>query len=293
MKKIGLVVDEGADLTQEIVKKHEMGFVPFKVFWPQEIENLPGETIFHKMKEADRRGIKGFCKTSQPSPKEFLDAFKEALTKFEKIICITISSKLSGTYNSAIQAKNILPEGQRERIFVVDSLNAICGDGLLVLKAIDLIKEGREVEGIVKELEEFTHKIHLVAILEDPKWLEASGRISPTLANWIRKVAKIGVRPLIGVKKGLVKAVGIKRGVKDIPTALFQELETKTRKIRKENKKIRVAIIHCLYREGAQKLKEMIESNLENTEVAFINLVDTVIGSIVGPGALAIAWCEI
>jgi len=293
MRKIGLVVDEGADLTPEIIERHQMLVVPFKVYWPPEIENLPGETIFHKMREADKRGIKGFCKTSQPSPKDFLDVFKEALTKFEKVICITITSKLSGTYNSAVQAKNLLPKEQQERIFVVDSLNAICGDGLLVLRAVDLIKEELEAKEIVKELEMFTQKIHFAAILEDPKWLEASGRISPTLANWIRKAAKIGVRPLIGIKKGVVKAIGIKRGVKDIPTALLQELEAKTRKTRKEKKRIRVAIVHCIYETGAQQLKEMIENNLENTEVAFINLIDTVIGSIVGPGALAIAWSEI
>lgn len=292
-EQIGLVVDEGTDLTPQIIEKNQMVVVPFKVYWPSEIENLPGPTIFHKMREADKRGIKGFCKTSQPSPKDFLDAFKEALTKFEKIICITITSKLSGTYNSAVQARNLLSAEEKDRIFVVDSLNAICGDGLLVLRAVDLIKKAKSAEEIVKELEIFTSKIHLIAILEDPKWLEASGRISPTLANWIRRAAKIGVRPLIGFKEGVLKAIGIKRGVKDIPTALFQELEVKTKKLREKGKRIRVAIIHCLYEEGAQELKEMIEKNLENTEVASVNTIDTVIGSIAGPGALGFAWCEI
>lgn len=291
-QKIGLVIDEGADLTEEIIKKHEIAVVPFKLFWPPEIESLPGPTIFHKMREADKRGLKVFCKTSQPSPKDFLDVFKKGLEKFEKIICITITSKLSGTYNSAIQARSILPPEEQKRVFIVDSLSAICGDGLLVLKAIDLINEGKEIEDIVKELEELIPKIHLVAILEDPKWLEASGRISSTLASWIRRAAKIGVRPLIGVKKGMVKAIGIKRGVRDIPTALFQELETKTKKERKEGKKIKVVIVHCLNMEGAQKLIAMIEEKLPDTEITFLNLVDTVIGSIVGPGALAIAWCE-
>ena len=292
-RKIGLVVDEGADLTEEIIEKYQMAVIPFKVYWPPEIENLPGETIFHKMREADKRGIKGFCKTSQPSPKDFLDIFKKELEKFEKILCITITSKLSGTYNSAIQARSILKREQQERVFVVDSLNGVCGDGLLVLKAVDLIKAGKEAEEIVKELNEFTKKIHLVVILEDPKWLEASGRISPTLANWIRRVAKIGVRPLIGVKKGIIKAIGIKTGVKDIPSALFDEFESKTRKQRKEGKKVRVAIVHCLNLEGAQKLKEIIEAKLPDVEIAFVNWVDRVIGSIVGPGSLALAWCEI
>jgi len=293
MKKIGLAIDEGADLTKEIIEKHQMAVVPFKVHWPPEVENLPGETIFHKMREADKRGLKVFCKTSQPSPKDFLEPFKQELEKYEKIICITITSKLSGTYNSAIQARSFLTPEQQKRVFVVDSLNAICADGLFVLKAIDLIEEQKEIEEIVKELNEFTQKIHLIAIVKDPKWLEASGRISSTLSNWIRKMAKIGIRPLIGIKKGVIKAIGIKTGVRDIPTAIFQELEAKTKKSRKRGKKIRVAIMHCLNIKGAQELKEMIEKELPEIEIAFLSLIDTIIGSIVGPGSLGLAWCEI
>jgi len=245
------------------------------------------------MREAEKRGIKSFGKTSQPSSKDFLEAFKRQLERFEKIICITITSKLSGTYNSANQARGILSEEDQKRVFIVDSLNASCGEGLSNLKAIDLIEAGKEIEEIVKELEKFTSQIYLYGMLEEVKWLEASGRISPALANWVRRMQKIGVRPIIGIKKGVIKAIGIKAGAKDIPTGLFHQFEAKTRKLRNLNKKIRVAITHGDNLEGAQKLKEMIEKELENTEVAFINLIDNVLGVLVGPGAFILAWCEI
>ena len=327
-QRIGLITDEGADLTSEIIEKHQIAIVPLKVIWPPEIENLPGETIFHKMREADKKGLKIFCQTSQPSPKDFLDIFKKELEKFEKIICITITSKLSGTYNSAIQAKNFLNQEKKERIFVVDSLNASCGMGLLVLRAIDLIKElkedkssscaefsrsesesrkehkvlfdslanareGKEIEEIVKDLEILKQKIQLRAFLQDPKWLEHSGRISKTIASWIRRMAKMGVRPLIGIKEGTVKAVGIKTGVRDVSEALFQELEGKTKKARKEGQPLKIAIIHCLNPEGAQKLKEIIEKRLPNSQIAFVNLIDRVVGSIVGLGVVGLAWHEL
>ena len=137
MNKIGLVADEGADLPQEIIEKHQMAVVPVKMDWP-DLENLPGENTFQKMREAEKRGIKSFGKTSQPSPKDFLEAFKKQLERFDKIICITLTSKLSGTYNSANQAKNILPPEDQKRVFIVDSLNASCGEALSTLKAIDL-----------------------------------------------------------------------------------------------------------------------------------------------------------
>ena len=293
MNKIGLVVDEGADLPQEIIEKYQMAAVPVKIDWP-EIENLPGENTFQKMREAEKRGIKSFGKTSQPSPKDFLDAFKKQLEKFDKILCITLSSKLSGTYNSANQAKNILPPEEQKRIFIADSLNASCGEGLSGLKATDLINEGRKrIEEIVKELEKFIPQVHLYGMLKDPKWLEASGRISPTIANWFRRMQKIGVRPVLGIKKGVIKAIGIKAGAKDIPTALFHQFEAKTKKLRDQNKKIRVAITHGDDLEGARRLKEMIEKELEGVEVAFINLIDNVLGVLVGPDALILAWSEV
>ena len=298
MKKIGLVIDEGADLPQEIIEKYQMAAAPIKMDWP-EIENLPGKNTFQKMREAEKRGIKSFGKTSQPSPKDFLDAFKKQLDdthpppSFDKILCITLTSKLSGTYNSAVQAKNLLTPEEKERILIVDSLNITSGEGLLVLKAVNLIEQSKGAEEIVKELEKFVPQIHLYGMLEEIKWLEASGRISHTLANWVRRMQKIGVRPIIGIKKGVIKAIGIKAGAKDIPTGLFHQFEAKTRKLRNLNKKIRVAITHGDNLEGAQKLKEMIEKELENTEVAFINLIDNVLGVLVGPGAFILAWCEI
>jgi len=291
MQKIGLVADEAADLPKEIIEKYQMAVVPVKMDWP-DLENLPGENTFQKMREAEKRGIKSFGKTSQPSPRDFLEAFKKQLEKFEKIICIAVTSKLSGTYNSAIQAEGMLGDENQKRIFIVDSLNASCGEGLSDLKAIDLIEEGKEAGEIVKELEEFVSQIHLYGMFKDVKWLEASGRISSTVADWFRRMEKIGFRPILGVKKGLVKAIGIKAGAKDIPTALFYQLKTKTEKLLNQGKKIRVVITHGDNPEGAQKLKERIEKELENTEVAFINLIDNVLGVLVGPDTLILAWCE-
>ena len=292
MNKIGLVVDEGADLPKEIIEKYQMAVVPIKMDWP-DIENLPGENTFQKMREAEKRGIKGFGKTSQPSPKDFLDSFKKQLEKFDKILCLALTSKLSGTYNSAIQAKDLLEPEQKERIFVVDTLNITCGEALLVLKAIDLINEGEDVEEIIKELEKLIPRVRLYGMLEEIKWLEASGRISHTLANWVRRMQKIGFRPIIGIKKGVIKSIGIKAGAKDIPTALFHQFEAKTKQFRNRGKKIRVAITHGDNFEGAQRLKELIEKNLKNTEVVFINLIDNVLGVLVGPDTLILAWCEI
>jgi DegV family protein with EDD domain len=291
MEKIGIITDEVADLPKDIIEKHQIAIIPVKLDWP-EIENLPGENTFQKMREAEKRGIKSFGKTSQPSPKDFLDVFKKQLEKFDKILCITLTSKLSGTYNSAIQARNFLPPEEQKRIFVIDSLNASCGQAIIVLKTIDLIEDGKEAEEIAKELEKLVPQIHLFVILKDPKWLEASGRISHLVANLLRRMAQAGIRPLLTFKNGRLVPAGIKAGAKDIPTALFKKFETGMKKLG-EDKQIRVIITHGDDLEGAQRLEEMIKKDFQNAEVAFINIINNVVGAPTGPNTLAIAWSEI
>jgi len=287
-KPIGIVSDCTCDLPEEIIKKYDIGIVFVNAFWP-EIKNMPGENIFQKIRELEKRGDKSFAKTSQPSPQAFIEVFKRQLEKFEKIICLTITSKHSGTYNSGCQAKRFMGE-EGKNVFVIDSLNGTASLGLIVLKAVELAENGKPLEEILKEMTTFIPQVKLYAFLEDPKRLEASGRISPIVANWMRRAQKIGIRPLIGLKDGKITAIGLKTGAKDIPTALFKELENKSNDIRKKGKKIKVAIAHGDNLERAQQLKEMIEKNLEGAEVVFLNLIDDVLGTLLGQDSLGLAW---
>ncbi len=292
MEKIGIITDEAADLPKDIIEKHQIAIVPVKMDWP-EIENLPGENTFQKMRELEKQGIKSFGKTSQPSPKDFLDAFQKQLERFDNIVCITLTSKLSGTYNSAIQAKNFLEIEKQEKVFIIDSLSVTGGQTLLVLKAIDLIQEGKEIKEIIKELEEFVPQIHLYVMLEDPKWIEALGRISHLVANLMRGLAKVGIRPVLTLKNGVLVPAGVKTGAKEMPVGLLKQLEADIKKFKMEDRKIRVIITHGDNLEGAQKLKEMIGGKFKNAEIVFLNIINNVVGVPAGPNALTIAWCEI
>ncbi len=292
MEKIGLIMGESADLPKEIIQKHQIEIITFKSDWP-EAKDIPGENIYQIQREADRRGIKGFAKTSQPSPKVFLDAYKKTLEKFKEVICVTVTSKLSGTYNSAMQAKNFLKPEQREKVFIVDSLNLSGGEAILAFKAFDLIKEGKKTaKKIQEDLEVLRSKVYLRVALKDIKWAEASGRVSHLVANWIRKMQKAGIYPLLGFKKGLLKPVTIRFGSKDLPTILFNEIKAKTKKLRNKKLKIRVIILHTDAEEAAQRLKKMVEKELEGVNVLFINLVSNIIGNLVGPDSLAIVWVQ-
>jgi len=292
MDSIGIVTEETADLLPEMIAEHQIAAVPVILNWP-DIEKLPGENTFQKMRELESREIKSFGKTSQPSPKDFLAKYLYQIERFGKVLCITLTSRLSGSYNSAVLAKTLLAPEEQGKVFIVDSLNASCGQALVVLKAIDLVSSGKGVEEIVKELEEFVPQVRAFVMFEDPKWLEASGRISHMVANVMRGMAKIGIRPLLTFKGGALVPAGLKTKARDTAGVLFRQLEKDTERSRKTGGRIRMAITHGDTPEEAQRLREMAERELENIEVAFISIINDVVGSVTGPNTLSFAWCEI
>lgn len=284
---IGIVTEDITDLPNKILERYQIEIAKAILDWPGG-EKFAGENIYQKMKEAEKSGIKTFPKTSQPSPKAYLDVFEKQLKKFEKILCITVSSKISGCYNSAMQAKSMLKKP--ERVFVLDTLNVAAGEALLVLRAVELIQQQREIDEVVFELKNFIPKVQLSIIFEDPKWIEAGGRATKNQAKWIRRIKKINLHPVIKLKEGTL----VKGGVvfaKDMAAALFKRISKESKKVRKSQKKIRVIIEHADNLEQAKKLKKMLKKI--NAEVSFIALGSPALGAHTGPGTLVAAWSPI
>jgi len=287
---IGIVTENNlACLPEKVMERYQIETADAIVDWPAG-EQLPGENIYQKMREADKRGIKTFPKTSQGTPKVYFNAFKKQLQKFEKVLCITISSKISGCYNSACQAKEMLKGEEKERVYILDTLQAAPSQALLVLKAIELIQEQREINEVLDELKKLIPQTHLYAIFEDPKWVEAGGRVSKGQANWIRRMKKLNLHPLITIKDGVVTEGGI-IFAKDMAEALFKKISKESRKARKEGKRIRVIIGQADNPEGAEKLRQMLKQI--KAEVPFISLASPVVCSHTGPGTLIAAWMPI
>ncbi len=248
----------------------------------------PGDTvrIYQKIREIERLGIKTFPKTSQATSKSYLDAYEKQLQTFDKVLCITISSKISGCYNSAVQAKDTIRTP--EKIFILDSLNGAAGEALLVLKALEMVEEQREIAEIINELKNLIPEIHTCLMFEDPKWIESIGRITKKQANWIRRMKKIRLQPVMKFKDGILGKGGI-IFARDMTEALFKKIVQDSKKIRKEGKKIRAIINQADNLEGAEKLKTLLKKEL-GAEVCFISEAPMLIGAVTGPGTLIAAW---
>lgn len=283
-KPLGLVVDDIADLPREFLREHDIEEVHFTSRFPDGEIITSREEIYSKMKEALEKG-RPLPATSAPSFKEFISAYQKALGKFDKILAITVTAKLSGTYSSARIARSTYKKPEKLNIYVFDSATAETGEGLVALKSQELILQGRSMEEIVEELKGFCPKITLLASVEDFRYVVHGGRVKLPgfLVGPVSFLQKMGIRPLISLKNGRIRLLRIGLG-KDVAKMIAKELAK-----RKNGEKIRAAIAHADNLEGAEKLKKELEA-MEGVEIAFVSFVSPVIGTHTGPGALLVAF---
>jgi acyl-phosphate glycerol 3-phosphate acyltransferase len=281
---LGLVVDEAADLPKEFLEKYKSEEVPFTSRFPDGEIISSREKIYSKMKKALAVG-RPLPTTSAPSFKEYLSAYQRALRNFKKILVITASSKLTGAYSSARIARSTYKKPAKFNIFVFDCFTGEVAEGLICIKAQELILQGKKTEETVKALKEFCPKVNLLFCIDDFRYVTKGRRVKlpKIFIKPVSLIQKIGIRPLITLKNGKVKFLGVRLG-KDIPNILFEEVERQ-----RKGKKIRVAIAYANNLKEATKLKKKLEKK-SGVEVLFISSVSAVVGTHTGPGALLVAF---
>lgn len=275
-QKIGLITDDICSLPEKIIQDFQIEIVKTKLYFP-EWEKFPEKNLYQLMAET-----KAYPKTSAPSPGDYLKAYRKVLENFENVLVVSISSKLSACYNSAFQAKELYDNPSK--IFLFDSFQAVAGQGLLMIKAAELMKERKGIKEILKILEDLKKKIKLFGFLKTTYWVEKIGRIGHWQAKAFKALKTLGIQPYMGFKKGEVKLVGFNFWTPDEFEALFNQLKHEAKK-----GKIRIGINYTDNINLAYKLKERIEKEL-NAEISFISLVPPIVGANSGPGTL-IAAC--
>jgi DegV family protein with EDD domain len=146
-------------------------------------------------------------KTSQIPPYVFEEEFEKYTANGDELIVITLSSRLSGTYNNAVNASKKFGG----KVVVVDSLNACVGERLLCLYALSLIKNGEDMQSIVAKLESEKLKINVIAVLDTLEYLKKGGRVSSAAATI---GSMLSIKPVIAVVDGEIKVVGKAMGTK-------------------------------------------------------------------------------
>ena len=278
---IKIITDSACDLTRDYIKNNNIGLLSLILnLNGQSIKDDLGETLsykdfYNKMREG------ATPTTSQINAHEFEEEFIKYIKNGDSIIYISLSSSLSGTFNSANIAKNNLKdEYPNANIYLVDSLSVSVGQGLLVAKACEMRDSGIGAEEIVNWLEENKRKVIHSILIDDLNHLKRGGRISGATAA-IGGLLNIKPTLFLDDEGKLIQGEKIK-GKKKALRFLVNEVREKA--VDTENEILDICHGDCL--EEAETLRDMILEEVKFKNV-IISYVGNVIGAHAGPGVLA------
>ena len=273
---IRIITDSTADLLADTLNKVQVVPLTLRFGKDEYIDKvtIDNNTFYNKLIESDILPT-----TSQATPNEFEKVFKTIVPK-DQAICITLSSKLSGTYQSAMIAAM-----DYDNIYVLDSNNVTVGASILIKQALHYVEEGLAFETIISKLEEDKKKIVLIALVDTLEYLKKGGRISSAVAI---AGTILNIKPVIAIEDGEIKILGKARGSKQGNNYLVQEI--------RKNGGVDFSKPVLLGYTGTNDdmLKKYIEDSKhiwqEGLDEVKYTSVGAVIGTHAGPGAIAVAF---
>ena len=275
---VRIICDSSADVSEET--RQRITVIPLNLYFGDE-EYLDGVNItykefYEKLIESDE-----LPHTSQANPETFRSVFEEVAKNNETAILITLSSTLSGTYQSAL----IAAEDYEGKIYVVDSKNATIGSGILAELAVRLSEEGLSAKEIFDKLNEEKEKICLMGIVDTLEYLKRGGRISSTAAF---AGDLLGIKPVLRIKDGEIVILGKARGSKKSNNLLVTEIE-KTGGV-DFSKPVMLGysgLDDSMLQKYVEDSRFLWEEHLDDLKEA---CVGSVIGTHLGPGIVAVAF---
>lgn len=215
--------------------------------------------------------------TSQANPVVFGEIFEEAVNAGDEVVCVTVSSGLSGTYQSAVIAAGDF-DG---KVFVVDSRNVALSSAVLVEYALQLVEVGKGAREIAEELTAVSARVRLFAVVDTLEYLQRGGRVSKTVAI---AGGLLAIKPIIGIVDGKVEMVGKARGNKAANRLMNQEVEKLGVDL---SKPVLLGYTGC---DDTLLRKYMAECEGFWGENPRTSIVSGVVGAHAGPGAVAVAF---
>ena len=275
---VKIIVDSTADMILEVAAR--VGIVPLTVHFGEKEYipgvNLDGKKFYEMLVESDVLPT-----TSQPTPYAFEEAFREAVEAGFEVVCITVAGKLSGTNQSA----NIAAAEFPGKVHVVDSQTIAIGLGILAEHALYLVDKGLNAEEITWKLLQKREKIRLLALVDTLEYLKKGGRISPAVAF---AGGMLNIKPVITIEGGEIRVLGKARGSRQGNNLLVQEIEKAggvdfSRPLMLGYTGLSDALLRKYVADSAA----LWQNARKELPVA---LVGSVVGTHVGPGAVAVAF---
>lgn len=273
MTNIQIVTDSTAYLTKDEINKYNIKVVPLLVHFQgqDDYEGLPGEfeEFFDRLKESE-----DFPTTSQPSAGAFAKIFQDAVDQGQEVVAILISSKLSGTYNSAVLGADMVDS---DKITVIDSQTSVANMKHMVIQAQNMALQGKKRQEIVDYVEEQKTKMGIYLTVDTLNYLKKGGRLSSTQA-FVGSI--LNVKPILKLEDGVIKPVGKVKGKRKAIEMMLENVPRDAKTI---------YIPHIFNEQEAEKVKEILQERLPKAKVE-LTILGPVIGAHLGPKAMGVCF---
>jgi DegV family protein with EDD domain len=274
---IKIITDSSSDLPKELIERFEITVVPLTINIGNhdylEGIDLTQKEFFTKMFSSDE-----LPKTSQPSPASFADAFSR-FSLDDELLCLTISSGLSGTYQSACIAK----EPSNANVTVFDTLAGSLGHGLQIIRAAELAQNGYTIEEIVANLSDYREKMNILVLLDTLENIVKGGRLSKFQGS-LAKILNIKVI-LERVSGGKVEILEKIRGKKRFQKRALEII----REREMDFSNIIFGITHTGNEEEAEAIKQELIQQLHPKEI-IVHYMGATMGTYAGKGGMIISF---
>ncbi len=285
MKKITFMLDSGSDYEPVFNSLFDFPvrviplFVNIEGREYQDSITLSKEEFYQKMAAA-----KDLPKTSQPTPTQFYDAYLEEIAKGNEVLVLSLSSKLSGTYQSATIGQAMLDDDDQDKVYIVDSLNVSAMIILLLLRANALLKDNKSLAEVAADLEQYRERISFFALLDTLENLRKGGRISATKAA---VGGMLSIKPLVTINDGLMESLDSFRGRNKGLQSLVTRLEGVLDQVDQET----LFIINN-YEDRAQLDLDLSSFPLSGFKNIHYITIGPTIGTYAGPNVLGFGYVE-
>lgn len=284
MRDFVITADSNCDLLEEYIKDNNVGIIPHYyhldgITYGDEV-NLSPKEFYDLMRQGNMPN------TMASNPEVIRDTFQNYIDQGLDILHISFSSALSGGCSNVVAGANdIMEENPGSKIVVFDTLNASLGEGMAVMKAVELKEAGKSIDEINTWLEEHIMDFCVRFTVDDLNHLHRGGRISKTVAV---VGGMINMKPILRIdEEGRLVSMTITRGRKKSLTAIANDMLDSMGKYKDDNDTI--CIVHGDAAEDAEFLAKVVKKKLPHKNIV-INYISPSIGSHSGPGAIGLCF---
>lgn len=277
-QKVAVVADTGADVPDEQLEQLEIHLVPLRV-------NIGDRQYLDKVSLAPDEIYARFAdsaahpRTSQPPPGDFRRLFEFLASHFDAVLCITISSALSGTWQAADGAARRV---DAERVQAFDTLNASAGEALVAMYAAEVARSGADLAVVRRAAEVIAPRTRTYAVLEDLSYGVRGGR----LKGWVKVVADLfRLTPVIANdRQGKIGPAGVLFGRRDLPRRFANWVARRV----EGGVSYRLVVAHCNNPEGARALRKALVAAMHQVRTIHVTEAGSALGAHAGPGCLVV-----